>query len=474
MCKKTAFVKKVILAATAAFCFAFPAAADYNKFNLPDSTEIRRVVKDSWLASSLDEIRNRNIEARVNEAGVKFQIRLEEGVDDFAVIIAPQSLLNVDLIGKDNSSQKVQMEVYPSGAPGSWVLYRNKDTGKPTKICMFFNQDAEVYIQFQPSENKTFADMIVFNSYAARSVPVGISFESLYTMSFADVYKITAQCLPWQKVAVVPKQYHAPLQMAAVIRENLSRIDYADDACYNERGKLYSISTGKPFKIIAEDDGTSYDDLVQKKEIEDNRLTLSTAGFLKWIIDGLVEPRLGTKLSIGDLLQPTVEYYTAGKNGVLSQKWNLSFTLDWSRNLAAKALSARSSKNYNFTDGGVDVTVEPFSSEIVNGKLVNTTGYIKDSGYSVAKLKSILYVLAVTEPSYCYLGAIRQSSKLVHDEMVFNECAIFFPYFDDTGRFGCTVFENGRELTLEKFCGTYSDSFVHLERVKCDDSFFPQ
>ncbi|MFA6938401.1 MAG: hypothetical protein WCQ67_09240, partial [Treponema sp.] len=366
------------------------------------------------------------------------------------------------------------MEVYPSGAPGSWVLYRNKDTGKPTKICMFFNQDAEVYIQFQPSENKTFADMIVFNSYAARSVPVGISFESLYTMSFADVYKITAQCLPWQKVAVVPKQYHAPLQMAAVIRENLSRIDYADDACYNERGKLYSISTGKPFKIIAEDDGTSYDDLVQKKEIEDNRLTLSTAGFLKWIIDGLVEPRLGTKLSIGDLLQPTVEYYTAGKNGVLSQKWNLSFTLDWSRNLAAKALSARSSKNYNFTDGGVDVTVEPFSSEIVNGKLVNTTGYIKDSGYSVAKLKSILYVLAVTEPSYCYLGAIRQSSKLVHDEMVFNECAIFFPYFDDTGRFGCTVFENGRELTLEKFCGTYSDSFVHLERVKCDDSFFPQ
>lgn len=487
--KKTALFKKIILAATAALFMLLPASAEYNKYGIPDSAEIRKVIKDSWLTAPLDEVRRKNVEFRRNEIDTKFQIRLEEGVDEFEIIVSPQTFLKVESIDGSRSSVE-QMEVYAEGSPGSWVLYRRKDTGAPSKLRWYFNTDAEVYIQFSPSEGKTYADLVIFNGYAARSVPVGITFEQLYTCSFADVRRLTEKSIPWQKVTVIPKQYHASLQMAAVINKEIPFIDYADDACYNEYGELYSIKTGKPYDIGDKNDDDIYTNIHEndvlpfaEENTEDTasaaaeqpkRLTLSGPGFIKWIVDGLIEPRTGAKTKISDMLQNTVTYNDLGKNGVLNQKYNLSFSLDWVRNLAAADLSSRSSRTYTYKNAGIDVTVEPFASEIVNGKLQSTAGYLKDTGYSVKRLKGLLYVLAVTEPGYCYLAAIRQPSTVVHDEMVFNECAIFFPYFDDVGRFGCFVFQNGREMTIEAFCGKYSSAFVHLERVKAQDSFFPQ
>lgn len=486
--KKTALFKKIILAATAALFMLLPASAEYNKYGIPDSAEIRKVVKDAWFVPPLSEIRNKTVEMRLNNVGQKFQIRLEEGVDEFEVIVSPQTFLKVESIIGQKSSVN-EMEVFAEGSPGSWVLYRNKETGKATKIRWYFNADAEVYIQFRPDETKTYADLIIFNSYAARSVPVGIPFEQLYTCSYAEIRNMTAKSLPWQKVNVIPKQYHASLQMAAVIKENIPRIDYAEDACYNESGELYGISTGQPLKIVSEDDASSYDEVVGNSvlpfaESDDvasdmtvdapKRLSLSGAGFIKWIIDGLIEPRTGSGTKIVEMLDQTVTYNDLGKNGVRAQKYNLSFTLDWVRNLAAADLSSRSSRTYTYKNSGIDVTIEPFAGEIVNGKLESTVGYIKDTGYATRKLKSLLYVLAISEPAYCYLGAIRQPSTIIHDDMAFNECAIFFPYFDDNGKFGCYVFENGREMTLESFCGKYTNAFVHLERVKAQDAFFPR
>lgn len=491
--KKTALLKKIGVMAIAALVMILPLYADFNPFNFPDSAEIRRAVKDTWLTAPLEDIRAKTIESRENNEGTLYQIRLEETADDFKIIIAPQSFLSVNRVS-GQQTKTVQMEVYPEGAPGSYVLYRSKKDGSPERMCWYFNQDAEVYVQFRKEDTKTVADLLVFGSFAARSVPVGIPFDKMYTTSFSELYRVTLKSLPWQKVTVVPKQYHSSLQMVGVIKDNIMRIDYAEDAAYNESGLLYSITTGKPMKIVSEDTGTSYDSVVadDKNDVlptgedftgdnadsvqqpkKEKRLTLSNAGFIKWIIDGLVEPLTGSGTKIIELLQPTVQYDELSKNGVLSQKWNLSFSLDWSRNLAAKALSARSSRMFNYKEGGVDVTIEPFAAELVDGRPVNVAGYVSETGYAVKKLKSLLYVLAVTEPAYCYLAAIRQPSRVVRSEMAFNECAIFFPYFDDTGRFGCYVFENGREMTLENFCGKYADSFAHLERVKTNDYFFP-
>lgn len=457
-----------VLAALVFCTLASPLFAEYNSFGIPDSTSIRKTVKTSWLTAPLSDLRSKASEIRDNADGQKFQLRVEEGVDEFSIIISPQSFLKVEVVTEKKREEKI-MEVYPVGAPGSFVLYRNKSNGKPIRILWYFNQDAEVYIQLRPDNTKTFADLIVFGSYAARSVPVGIPFEQFYTMTFQNLYNLTQKNLPWEKVNVISGQYLDSLQMVAVIREMLPKIDYVEEACYNEKDELYSFVTNQPLNVKRIGDEKEEDDS-EKEE----RLLLSSQGFIKWIIDGITSPSIGKNTKIENLERQTVTYSYLGKSGILSQKWNLSFSLDWTRNLAAEALSARSTREYSWEDGNVDVKVEPFAAEIINGDLVNSAGYIKDTGYSAKKLKSLLYVLGITEPQYFYLAAIRQQSQLAADEMVFNECAVLFPFFDDTGRFGCYVFENGKEMSLETFCSKYANTFIHLVRVKSEESFFPK
>ena len=439
--------------------------AQYNSMNVPDSCSIRKSIVSSWITAPFAEVQVKNRELHTNDAGELFQVRMEEGLDEFLVIVAPQTFHDVDIIENGTQRHTERQEEFRAGSPGGWVVYRDKQTGKTNRVVWYFNADAEVYVQFRPAEgnlNRCYADMLVFGSYAARSVPVGVAFTRLYTASFADIYTWTKNTLPWKKVTVQQGVYRDSVQVAETIKSRLGFIDYAENASYNEYGILYDIISGNP--MDDETVATSYAD----------RLTLSGAGFLKWIVDGFVTPIAGRGTSIPALLTHTVDYGTLSKNGVLSQERNLSFSLDWTRNLAAAILSVRTRKNYTYETGGTDVTVEPFAADIMNGMLVQSAGYVPNTGYEIKKLKSLLYVLAVTEPSYMYLTAIRQPSSLVADEMVFNECAVLIPYFDDYGRFGCYVFEKGRQVSLERFVLQYPNCFVHLSRVKTNGNFFPQ
>ena len=442
-----------------AFCFA-----EYNPLGIPDSCIIRRSIVSSWLTAPFSDLQSRNRELHSDDVGTLFQVRMEEGLDEFLVIVAPQTFNDVDIIDGEKRHTE-RLEEFRTGSPGSWVVYRDKQTEKALRIVWYFNADSGVYIQFRPAPNATrcYADLIVFGSYAARSVPVGVAFDRLYTASFADIYQWTRRTIPWEKVTVQEGQYRDSVQVAETIKSRLGFIDYAENVSYNENGVLYNIETGKPVD----------DDELSTASYTD-RLTLSGAGFVKWVADGFVYPLAGRGTAISDLVVPTVEYASLSKNGVISQERNLSFTLDWTRNLAAAVLSVRTKKDYTFKTGGTDVCIEPFAADLVNGVLTQTSGYIPDTGYSAKKLKGILYVLASTEPSYMYFAAVRQTSSIVPDEMVFNECAVIIPYFDDLGRFGCYVFEKGRQITLERFIAMYETSFIHLSRVKATENFFPQ
>ncbi|MCQ2241104.1 hypothetical protein [Treponema sp.] len=457
---KKIFSKIILLAAA---CFAF---ADYNSYDIPDSAEIRRTIVDSWLTPGLDTLRDYKEQFKDNRVGITYQIRLEEDDNEFCVVVAPRSEIDINMINGD-SVRTVRAAVYPKGAAGSWILYRSKNKGMPLRIQYFFNQDSDVYLQFRPEGNKTYADLIICGSYAARSVLVGVPFARLYTASFQDVKNWTKKSLPWDKVTVLKNQYTNTLVMAGTIRDNLDSFRFLDDACYDEHGKLKSIFTGKDI-VVTDEEGN----FVPVEEIKDKHF-LSGAGFLKWIIDGIVEPYRGYGTSVQQLTVPTLEFKPVGKNGVMSQEWNLTFTLDWCRNLATEAHAIRSSRNEDFRSAGLDVNYNYFSSEITDGKTVNSTGYIKNTGYSADHLKSMLYVLAVTEPEWFYLGAIRQGSAIKADDLVFNNCIVFFPYFDRNGKFGCFIFEQGEEITMEKFLEKYSGAYVHLERVKATEAFFP-
>ena len=453
---------KKILCLITALCVALPLFAAYNRLGIPDSSEIRAGLEEAWFTAPLDVIRQNAPEIRANNNGEKFQIRLEENDSTFNVFVSPRALIKVNVYS-DKGMYTEEQELYPGDAAGSWVLIRDKRSGKPLRIRYYFLKNSEVFLQFTPQGKIALADLVIFGYYAARGVPTGMPFEKFYSASFEDVMTITETKLPWNYVLTDPQQYDSIKQMIAVIREKLPLITSVPDAMYDENGDLIHISNGKKFEKA------------EMADVPEGNLLLSSAGFVKWIADGLVEPMSGGLLKRDPLIKETVSVKDNGRQGVLSQKYDLFFSLNWVRNLASAVVSVYSGKTYLFNQSGVDVTVNPFASSITEKGVANTVTFVENSGHTVAVLPSLLYVLAATEPGTMYIAAIRGTDRTVSPEiMAFNDCVVFFPYFQEDGSFACNVFMNGREMSLENFCYYYAEDFVYLTRVKTSERFYPQ
>ena len=452
---------KKLLCLITALCLTLPFFAAYNRLGIPDSSEIRKGLEERWFTAPLSEIRMNQPEIRANDNGEKFQIRLEENDSTFNVFVSPRALVKVNVFS-DKGMYTEEQELYPGDIAGSWVLIRDKRSGKALRIRYYFLKNSEVFIQFTPQGKTALADLVIYGNYAARGVPTGMSFEKFYSASFDDVMNITETKLPWNYVLIDTDMYQSMKQMCAVIRERLPSITLVQDAMYDEKNELVHISTGKKFENI------------EKSDKSEEKLLLSSAGFVKWIADGLVEPMSGGVLMRDPLIKETVSVKDNGRQGVLSQKYDLFFSLNWVRNLASAVISVYAGKTYLFNQSGADVTINPFASSITDKGVANTVTYVENSGYTVPVLHSLMYVLAATEPGTLYLGAIRGADRTVSPEvMAFNDCVAFFPYFREDGSFACSVFMNGREFTLEDFCLFYADDFVYLTRVKSSERFFP-
>ncbi|MBQ9282700.1 MAG: hypothetical protein IJ207_10995 [Treponema sp.] len=443
----------------------FPLSSENNKFRIPDSAVIRKAVADNWFEKSLAELRHNRTELRTNSIGQVFQVRLEETSDVFSIIVAPETELSVDLYTQDGIQRKTVNE-YPADTSGSWVLIRDSASGNALYIRYYFASDSDVFVQFSPSGKKTLADYVIDGCFAARGVQIGVPFDYFYTASFASVLSLTEKTLPWHYAEIYPDQYHANLVMIKTIQDNLSRIKQVENGGYNEFGKpafMFGKNAGKARTVDSEDE-------------KNGILTMNHSGFVKWIVDGLVKPLNGSATYIEPLLRETTNPSPLGLAGIKGRSESLSYSLDWTRNLAAAKLSLQVQRKYLYEESGVDVKIEPFSAELSDKGITAVAGYIKDSGYEIKYLKPLLYVLAAEQPTYFYLAAIRRS---VHPNdgspefHVFDSSAAIFPYFDKSGQFGCTVFENGREMTLAQFTKKYPDCFIHLTRVLSSDRFSP-
>lgn len=395
---------------------------------------------------------------KTNLIGQKFQVRLEETEDYFSILVAPFAVIEVEVFS-DKGRHKERQEVYPGDAPGSWILVRDKKTGKPIKIVYYFASDSDVFVQFSPMGVSSTGDFVVYNCYAAKGVLTGLPFERYYTASFEEVSKWTEKMLPWEYSRIFKDSYHSSLQMIGMIRERLPEISWEDNACYDDEYRPVYITTGK---------------LRPVKDEDSERLTLSGAGFLKWIADGIVEPLNGAILKLPPLTYETVSFKNTGFQGILSENYDISFSLDWVRNLATAVVSVRSKKHFRFDNSGVDVTIEPFCSEFTEKGILNLAGFIPNTGYNSKYLKALLYVLAVTEPETFYFGAIREVDRTRNPEVkVFNNCAVFFPYFDTNGNFQVVVFKDGAEMKFDDFYQRYCADFVYLTRCACTENFYP-
>lgn len=433
--------------------FAF---ADYNVLKIPDSSEVRGDLLETWFFAPLEMVRHNKPEIRNNRIGEKFKIYHEETDDTFSILVCPCIQIEMEVYSDKGNFTTVQ-DMYPKDALGSWVLVRSKGTGAPLYIRCYFSNESDVFVQFSPYKNQGVADFLIYNCYAAKSFQTGIPFERFYTASFAEMQKWTQNILPWSYTEIYSGNYYPSLQMVEVIRENLDKVVFTEDAMYDGDNEPVYISSGKKRAV--------------NEGLED-KVTVNGLGFLKWIGDGLIFPLTGTHLKRDPLIEETVSYKKTGLQGVVSEKNAIFMSLDWIRNLASAIVSIKNRRNFLYSELGVDVQVEPFTAQLTDVGVENTIGFTANSGYVVSTLKPLLYVLAVSEPDNFFFGAIRQTDRTRSPEITFfNDGVVLFPYFDAKNRFNCIIFKDGEEIPFDSFVEKYSNDFIFLVRVHSSNQF---
>ncbi len=416
---------------------------------IPSSSSIRPMLIETWFSQDLSTIRSRSSEILQNDVGDYFLVRAEERQEYMEIIVAPLvlqtlSVLNIDLedgmlVETDDESEKASgfsdkvIETWPKEGLGSWILYRDIETGMSEAIRYYFTNDAGIYIEFLKKNDKVIANFSVHNALVAYNTPVPLELEYFYTASIEEVQSVTRNILPWKYTTIANNTYYDITQMLAITRGNL-------------------LSVQREFA----------------------RGNLDNLTFLKWLVDGIVKPRTGNILFDEPLREPTlpIDYAFPFRNETYK-------SYDYVRNLAAAALSADTSVAYDYNSSSAEVSIEPFSVYINDNNDFERISFSINYGYQIEILKPILYILTVTEPGIFFLGAIREldeSSSLgkASEQYYYNDAVAIFTWFDSTGEFQISVLKDGVEYTFEHFLNMYPDTFMYLSRVKATTTFYPE
>ena len=423
--------------------------------DIPESAPIRKNLVEDWFTANLEILREKKAEVIQDSSETTFQVRFEEYGTECAIIVTPEVLEKVESY-TDAGVQTFYRSVFPQAIRGGWTLFRDIATGKVTCIRYYISENPEVFVQFRPGKNttstKSSCDFVVFGTYAAKDVPVGVPIERFYTLSFSEIYKLTEKTLPWVEQEFYPELYEDSIYMIGIIRKNLSRFHELEGAAYDEDGNPVFIKDSVPR-------------LEEKTSEEEKPLYTCDAGFVKWVVDGLIRPISGSGLLLEPLKKETMFPNETGYAYAMNEVYDIYFSLNWVRNIAAAAASVFSGHEYMFEDSGVEVQKVPYNSI-----------YSKAAGYNITALKPLMYNFAITEPGRFYLGAIRHTVKSEggQEVAVYTECAVFFPILDKNGKFMLVIFENGKEYAFSDFVKAHENDTIHLTRITSSSNFLPR
>jgi hypothetical protein len=371
-------------------------------------------------------------------AGGRIQVRTETAGEEFMVILARE-----------------WNESYPGWAQGSWILTRRRDTGAPSRIRVFLRSDPNTYIQFRPFEaDRSYMDVVLYDAYAIRSLPVPFSFERLLVIPVEEVLSSLGAKFPRRYFDPDPDWYRDLRSFMEGVRRRLPELTFRDDGAIDEDGRYVFINTLKA------QDGTG---------------GLNCSGFAKWMVDGILRPFTGTRLSIPPLKNPFGERGSSFTE-TYERLRDPFFGLDWTRNLAGTAGSILRSPDFGRLEE-IEVQSWPFSQVILRGRngsvLRSYPGFLKDAGFGVEGLHPLLYTLAVDEPGRIYLASVNNEIGSAPRMRQHFHIAVLVPYFNEYGNFRIAVFESAEETSFNQFRNRYPGHFVNLVRIPVESSFDP-
>jgi hypothetical protein len=390
------------------------------------------------------------------ETGERVEISTVEGTEEFRVIFARELMRGLGVLDRRPTRQ------FPGWAQGSWMLTRRKDTGAGTQIRIFLRSDQYTYIQFRPFDaDKCVLDAVVYGGYIARSLPIAVPFERLYTMQLNDILRLVQNKFPLRYFEPNPINYRDTRRLITQVRERIAPLRFRDDGAIDENGNYVFIETlqRQPFAVPG----------------------LNCSGFTKWLIDGILRPVTGARLPITPLKAPFGE-----RGSSFTANWEASrdvfFGLDWIRNLAAEANGTLRSPSYRALEE-FEVRTDNFSLLMVNENRTfvthSYTGFLPEAGYSVEGLHPLLYTLAIDEPFSFYLAAVNTeisnpaSPRGTPRLRQYFHVAALIPYFDEYGVFRIVVFESAAETQFSAFRARYPAHHINLVKIPVSPTFDP-
>jgi hypothetical protein len=314
--------------------------------------------------------------------------------------------------------------------------------------------------------DKSQMDLVLYDAYIRRSVPLPAPLERLYTMKLDEVLALAGERLPLKYFEPNIADYQDKRSFIAGIRERIGELRFADDGAIDEYGNYVYIKTG----------------LAQKGEPG-----LNCSGFTKWLVDEMLLPLTDQGFAIDTLKVPFGE-----RGSSFTEPWeelrDPFFGLDWIRNLASGAASVLRSPAFGTLDE-IEVRAEPFSHLILRGRnpggsagqspgnassLYAYPGFLEQAGYGVEGLMPLLYTLAIDEPYRFYLAAVNtelgpaasaENPRGRPRLRQYYHVAVLIPYFNEYGVFQVAVFESAEETSFTAFRSRYPGQHVNLVRV---------
>jgi len=241
-----------------------------------DDSALRTSVKDTWLVESTNRVLTKPRVMNTLPGGGRVELRVEASQDEFSIVFAREL--------KNSNSGANSIGNFPGWAQGSWILTRRRDNGAAERIRVFLRSDPYTYIQFRPfTADKCYMDVVLYEAYIVRSLPLPVTLERLYTMQLNDVINLAGNQFPRRYFEPKPDDYRLQRQLIAKVREKIKGLEFADDGAIDQKGNYVYINTG----------------LEQK-----GRPGLNCSGFAKWLVDGILRPITGERLQIAPLKEP--------------------------------------------------------------------------------------------------------------------------------------------------------------------------
>jgi hypothetical protein len=405
---------------------------------IADDSSLRIDLKDLWFTEAPTQVLARKSFIHTLSGGGRIQVRTEVGKDEFMIILARE-----------------WNESYPGWAQGSWVLTRGKNDGTMRRIRIFLRSDPNTYIQFRPfTLDRCIMDVVLYDAYIVHSLPLPIAFERLLVAPVAEILNMMGNKFPRRYFDPDPMMYQDLRTFMDLVRKRLPELSFRDDGAIDEEGRYVFINT------LNQQEGSG---------------GLNCSGFAKWVVDGILRPLTGKRLTIAPLKEPF------GKRGSsFSDAYEKSrdpfFGLDWTRNLASIVGTAFRSSGYGQLEE-FEVQQWPFSIIIRRTKGGNSAepypGFLLNAGFSFEGLHPLLYTLAINEPGHIYLASVNDEIGPAPRMRQHFHVAVLAPYFNEYGDFRVAVFESAAETSFAQFKNRYPGHFINLVRIPVENDFDP-